>query len=122
MEKLKKNSVLESSAENLIQNILHASSSSNCYQILVSVREKVSKNPKFSIDRYGEKPTNSVNYYKTCMSENCSKKFNKDCTDEVLIRKYGTTNLMEIPGSLEKLKVGKRGIFLRFSLLISTSF
>ena len=47
MEKLKKNSVLESSAENLIQNILHASSSSNCYQILVSVREKVSKNPKF---------------------------------------------------------------------------
>lgn len=67
-----------------------------------------SKIPKFSIDRYGEKPTNPVNYYKTCMSEHCSKKFNKDRTDEVLIRKYGTTNLMEIPGSLEKLKEGNR--------------
>ena len=47
-----------------------------------------SKNPKFSIDRYGEKTTNPVNYYKTCMSESCLKEFNKDRTNKTLIEKY----------------------------------
>jgi hypothetical protein len=63
-----------------------------------------SKNPKFSIDRYGEKTTNPVNYYMTCMSEKCLKQFNKDRTNKTLIEKYGTSNIMEIPGVLEKRK------------------
>ena len=60
--------------------------------------------PKFSIDRYGIKPTNPVNYYATCMSEDCVKKYNKDRTDKAMMRNHGTTNPMEVPGALEKIK------------------
>ena len=60
--------------------------------------------PKFSIDRYGLKPTNPVNYYGTCMSEECSKKYNKEQTNKALLEKYGTTNPMEVPGALQKIK------------------
>jgi hypothetical protein len=67
-----------------------------------------SKKAKFSIDRYGEKPTNPVNYYKTCMSESCSKKFNQERTAKILLEKYGTTNIMEIPGTLDKIKESNR--------------
>lgn len=66
---------------------------------------KFSKSNKFSIDRNGIGPTNSVNYYGTCMSVSCSKKYNLDKTNETLIKKYGTTNIMKIPGVLEKIKV-----------------
>jgi hypothetical protein len=63
-----------------------------------------SKIPKFSIDRYGEKPTNPVNYYKTCMNNVCRNKDNYNKTKNALIEKYGASNPMEIPGSLEKIK------------------
>jgi len=66
------------------------------------------KKPKFSIDRYGIKPTNSVNYYGTCMSESCNKKYNKDKTDRAMMEKHGTTNPMEVPGALEKMKENNR--------------
>lgn len=62
------------------------------------------KKPKFSIDRYGTGPTNPVNYYATCMSESCSKKHNKGRTDEALIEKYGTSNIMRIPGVFDRMK------------------
>jgi len=67
-----------------------------------------SKKAKFSIDRYGEKPTNPVNYYATCMSEACVKKYNRDKTNESMLRNHGTTNPMEVPGSLEKIKDNNR--------------
>lgn len=65
---------------------------------------KFSKIPKFSIDRYGLKPTNSVNYYTTCMSVDCSKRYNLERTQKVLLEKYGTTNPMKIPGVFDKIK------------------
>lgn len=64
--------------------------------------------PKFSIDRYGEKPTNPVNYYKTCMSENCLKEYNKISTSQSLLKKYGTSNPMLVPGAMDKLKESNR--------------
>ena len=70
--------------------------------------KKFSKIPKFSIDRYGEKPTNSVNYYATCLSEECSKKHNLKKTQEAMLAKHGTTNSMEVPGAMEKLKQNNR--------------
>lgn len=66
--------------------------------------KKFAKIPKFSTDRYGIKPTNPVNYYGTCLSETCSKKYNLDKTQQTLMEKYNTTNIMEIPGVMEKLK------------------
>jgi hypothetical protein len=66
--------------------------------------KKFSKIPKFSIDRYGLKPTNTVNYYATCMSDGCSKKYNLERTHETLIKKYGTKNIMQIPGAMNKMK------------------
>lgn len=65
---------------------------------------KFSKIPKFSIDRYGLKPTNSVNYYTTCMSVDCSKRYNLERTQKVLLEKYGTTNPVKIPGVFDKIK------------------
>ena len=65
---------------------------------------KFSKIPKFSIDRYGESVTNSVNYYGTCMAIECQRRFNLDRTQSVLLEKYGTKNVMEIPGVLDKIK------------------
>jgi len=67
-----------------------------------------SKKPKFSIDRYGEKPTNSVNYYGTCMSESCSKKYDLERTRAKMLEKHGTTNPMEVPGALQKMKEHNR--------------
>lgn len=67
-----------------------------------------SKVPKFSIDRYGISPTNSVNYYGTCLSSECSKKYNLERTRKSLLSKYGTYNIMEIPGALEKIKETNR--------------
>ena len=67
-----------------------------------------SKKPKFSIDRYGVKPTNSVNYYGTCMSESCNKKYNLDRTRLKMVEKHGTTNSMKVPGALEKMKENNR--------------
>jgi hypothetical protein len=64
--------------------------------------------PKFSIDRYGEKPTNPVNYYKTCMSEECSKEHKKILTSQSLLKKYGSTNPMSIPGVMDKIKERNR--------------
>jgi hypothetical protein len=69
---------------------------------------KFSKIPKFSIDRYGLKPTNTVNYYGTCMSDDCSKKYNLQRTQESLLEKYGTTNIMKIQGSVDKIKETNR--------------
>lgn len=66
------------------------------------------KKPKFSIDRYGEKPTNSVNYYGTCMSESCNKKYNLERTRAKMLEKHGTTNPMEVPGALQKIKDSNR--------------
>jgi hypothetical protein len=66
------------------------------------------KKPKFSIDRYGIKPTNSVNYYGTCMSESCNKKYNKDKTDKAMMKNHGTTNPMDVPGALNKIKENNR--------------
>jgi hypothetical protein len=66
------------------------------------------KKPKFSIDRYGEKPTNSVNYYGTCMSESCNKKYNLERTRAKMLEKHGTTNPMEVPGALQKMKEHNR--------------
>lgn len=63
-----------------------------------------SKKPKFSIDRYGVKPTNSVNYYGTCMSESCNKKYNLDRTRLKMLENHGTINPMEVPGVLQKIK------------------
>lgn len=63
-----------------------------------------SKIPKFSIDRYGETPTNPVNYYKTCMEAVCRKKDNLDKTKNALVEKYGESSPMKIPGLLEKIK------------------
>lgn len=63
-----------------------------------------SRKAKFSIDRYGIKPTNSVNYYKTCRSEECDKKYNLDKTQESMMKNHGTINPMEVPGALDKLK------------------
>jgi hypothetical protein len=83
-----------------------------CYNIEVCPfcenPRKFSKIPKFSIDRYGLKPTNTVNYYGTCMSENCSKKYNLQRTQESLLEKYGTTNIMKIRGSVDKIKETNR--------------
>jgi hypothetical protein len=42
------------------------------------------------------------------MSEDCKKKYNLQRTQETLIKKYGTTNIMEIPGSLDKIKETNR--------------
>jgi hypothetical protein len=42
------------------------------------------------------------------MSEDCSKKYNLQRTQETLIKKYGTTNIMESPGSLDKIKETNR--------------
>ena len=67
-----------------------------------------SKIPKFSIDRYGIKPTNSVNYYGTCMSEPCNKKYNLDRTRSKMLKNHGTTNPMEVPGALNKIKENNR--------------
>jgi len=66
------------------------------------------KKPKFSIDRYGIKPTNSVNYYGTCMSEPCNKKYNLDKTKSKMMKNHGTTNPMKVPGALEKIKRNNR--------------
>lgn len=66
------------------------------------------KKPKFSIDRYGIKPTNSVNYYGTCMSESCNKKHNLDKTRSKMLENHGTINPMEVPGALEKIKENNR--------------
>ena len=66
------------------------------------------KKPKFSIDRYGLKPTNPVNYYGTCMNNLCVKKYNKDNTNRSMMEKHGTTNSMEVPGALEKIKENNR--------------
>lgn len=54
------------------------------------------KIPKFSIDRYGIKPTNSVNYYGTCMCKSCNKKYNLDKTSSKMLENHGT---MESNGS-----------------------
>lgn len=62
------------------------------------------KKPKFSIDRYGIKPTNPVNYYATCMSDSCSRRHTSEQTQMALLEKYGSKNPMKVPGSLEKLK------------------
>lgn len=62
------------------------------------------KKPKFSIDRYGIKPTNSVNYYGTCMSESCNKKYNLNRTRLKMLENHGTTNPMEVPGAIQKIK------------------
>lgn len=67
-----------------------------------------SKIPKFSIDRYGEIPTNPVNYYKTCMEGVCRKKDNLEKTKNALIEKYGSTNPMGFPGVMEKIKETNR--------------
>lgn len=67
-----------------------------------------SKIPKFSIDRYGEIPTNPVNYYKTCMEVVCRKKDNLEKTKNALIEKYGSTNPMGFPGVMEKIKETNR--------------
>lgn len=67
-----------------------------------------SKKSKFSIDRYGIKPTNSVNYYGTCMSELCNKKYNLDKTRSKMMENHGTTNPMEVPGAIEKIKENNR--------------
>jgi len=66
------------------------------------------KKPKFSIDRYGIKPTNSVNYYGTCMSDFCNKKYNLEKTRSKMMENHGTTNPMEVPGALEKIKENNR--------------
>lgn len=73
--------------------------------------KKFNKNNKFSIDRYGESPTNSVNYYGTCMSPECRKKFNLERTEKSLIDKYGTANIMEIPGMMDRIKKSNRDRF-----------
>jgi hypothetical protein len=67
-----------------------------------------SKKPKFSIDRYGLKPTNPVNYYATCMDNLCVKKYNKEKTDRSMMKNNGTTNPMEVPGALEKIRNNNR--------------
>ena len=59
---------------------------------------------KFSIDRYGEKPTNQVNYYATCMSVDCNKKYNLDKTQEAVYKKYGVLNYLQTTECKEKVK------------------
>ena len=66
------------------------------------------KKPKFSIDRYGIKPTNSVNYYGTCMSDFCNKKYNLEKTRSKMMKNHGTINPMEVPGALNKIKKNNR--------------
>lgn len=66
------------------------------------------KKPKFSIDRYGIKPTNSVNYYGTCMSDFCNKKYNLEKTRSKMMENHGTINPMEVPGALNKIKKNNR--------------
>lgn len=51
--------------------------------------KKFAKVPKFSIDRYGEKPTNPVNYYGTCLSIECNKKHNVERSSRAVKEKYG---------------------------------
>jgi hypothetical protein len=50
---------------------------------------------KFSIDRYGIKPTNPVNYYKTCRSVECDKKYNQETTQKAIQEKYGVDNISQ---------------------------
>lgn len=66
------------------------------------------KIPKFSIDRYGEKPTNPVNYYATCMGADCVKKYNIDRTNKTMMERYNTTNAMAVPGAMEKIRTNNR--------------
>lgn len=66
------------------------------------------KIPKFSIDRYGEKPTNPVNYYATCMGIDCAKKYNMDRTNKTMLERYNTTNTMAVPGASEKIRANNR--------------
>ena len=66
------------------------------------------KIPKFSIDRYGEKPTNPVNYYATCMGIDCAKKYNMDRTNKTMLERYNTTNPMTVPGASEKIRANNR--------------
>jgi hypothetical protein len=66
------------------------------------------KKPKFSIDRYGIKPTNSVNYYGTCMSDFCNKKYNLEKTRSKMMKNHGTINPMEVPGALNKIRKNNR--------------
>jgi len=65
---------------------------------------KFNKNNKFSIDRYGETLTNSVNYHSTCVSSECQKKLNVERTRKALLEKYGTSNVTKIPGVMDKIK------------------
>jgi hypothetical protein len=62
----------------------------------------------FSIDRFGGKQKTTANYYSTCRSIACDKRYNYGRTSLTLLKKYGTTNTMEIPGSMEKLKETNR--------------
>ena len=63
-----------------------------------------SKKSKFSIDRYGIGPTNPVNYYATCMSDECQKKHNTKSSKEGLFKKHGVDNQWDIPGYRENLE------------------
>lgn len=42
------------------------------------------------------------------MSDDCSKKYNLQRTQESLLEKYGTTNIMKIQGSVDKIKETNR--------------
>lgn len=66
--------------------------------------KKFNKRNRFSIDRYGESPTNSVNYHSTCMNSACVKKFNLERTQKTLMEKYGTSDITKIPGVMDKIK------------------
>lgn len=63
-----------------------------------------SKIPKFSIDRYGITPTNPVNYYATCMSDECKTKHNTKSSKDGLFKKHGVNNQWDIPGYRENLE------------------
>lgn len=63
-----------------------------------------SKIPKFSTDRYGITPTNPVNYYATCMTDECRSKHNTESSKKGLINKYGVENVWDIPGYRENLE------------------
>jgi hypothetical protein len=69
-----------------------------------SLPRMFSKKSKFSIDRYGIGPTNPVNYYATCMSAECQKKYNTESSKKGLFKKHGVDNQWDIPGYRENLE------------------
>ena len=66
--------------------------------------KKFARISKFSIDRYGIKPTNPVNYYGTCLEDACGKKYNIDKTQEGVHKKYGDIHFTQTLAYKENIK------------------